>query len=209
MTEIFLINLPRDIHRLDNFKKHYNKHFHHIEAIDGSKEYSTCLFKNWPNLPPNTVNSNNYKALQMSMRKCIIAANEIGTCEWAVVCEDDAELPMSINFSNIVQNFKDSKVIWLDGRNRGGDGFTPGSCMNCVMYHKSVFYFIIKELHPDTSTQMVYWEKENPKKPMLNDFYIPWILKRNKIKVSSYPLVKSQRFKSTITTTQNHNLEYN
>ena len=43
MTEIFLINLPQDTHRLDNFKKYYNKHFHHIEAIDGSKEYSMVV----------------------------------------------------------------------------------------------------------------------------------------------------------------------
>lgn len=198
--EIFLINLPRCKDRLEHFKTFNPNKFHYIEAIDGRVEGDTPLFENWPNLPANKVNANNYKALQLSMRKCIIAAKDMESCEWAVVCEDDAELPVNIDFVQIANKFKDSKGIWLDKRNKGGDGFVPGACMCCVMYHRSIFDFMIKELHPDTSTNMIHWKKERKGTAMVNDYYIAWIFNRNKVKGSSHPIVRSDKFKTTVRT---------
>ena len=143
------------------------------------------------------------------MRKCLMQAKEMNS-EWAVVCEDDAEFPANVNFEEFIMKHKDSKAIWLDGRNtrNNNDGFIPGACMNAVMYHKSIFDVLIKEMHPDTSTLMHLWGVKRKGTPMLNDFYIPFILQENKIKGSNCAVtINCNKFKSTVSCCD-HEKEY-
>jgi len=199
--EIYLINLPRSKDRFDNFMKFYNDMeykvpYHYIEAVDARKLENTVLFKHWHESMDNSKTHNNYKALQLSVVKCLKHA-KLQKSEWAIICEDDAELPKTINFEEVIQNYPDSKVIYLDNRNRGGDGYVPGCCMNCVMYHKSVYDMFIKELDPITS---LYFHKYPRGHKALNDHYIPWLItKVFKIKCSSLPIVNGHGFKSTVT----------
>jgi hypothetical protein len=63
------------------------------------------------------------------------------------------------------------------------------------MYHHSVFDVIIKEYHPDTSK---YIREMVKVKDTLYDWFMAWLFKKLKIKVSSYPIVKGHNFKSTV-----------
>lgn len=198
--EIYLINLPRSKDRFDNFMKFYNDMeykvpYHYIEAVDARKLENSIVFKHWHESMNNSKTHNNYKALQLSVVKCLKYA-KLQQSEWAIICEDDAELPKTINFEKVIQNYPDSKVIYLDNRNRGGDGYVPGCCMNCVMYHKSVYDMFIKELDPRTSS---YFHEYPRGHKAFNDHYIPWLItKVFKIKCSSLPIVNGHGFKSTV-----------
>lgn len=200
--DIYLINLPRSKDRLQNFLNFYKNMkdkvpYYYVEAIDAKKISNTTLFKTWPGDLNQSDTHNNYKALQLSVRKCFIEAKK-NKSEWAIICEDDAELPSDLNFKKVTGMFPDSKIIYLDNRNRGGDGYVPGCCMNCVMYHKDVFDVMINELHPVTSKHFINYPKKRG--VGLNDHYIPWLIKDIfKIKCSSYPIIQGHHFKSTVT----------
>ena len=43
------------------------------------------------------------------MMKCQIA--KMDNVEWAIVCEDDAELPYDLDFDKVIAKYPDSKVI--------------------------------------------------------------------------------------------------
>lgn len=198
--DVFVINIPRHTERLSNFIKHYPDKCHVVQAIEGREHWNTDVMLKWPNMNHSIIASN-YKGLQLSMRKAIITAKEIDS-DWAVVCEDDGEFPKTVDFESIIKRFHDSQVIWLDARNKEGNGYIPYSRMNSVMYHKSVFELMINELHPDTSKEMNQWEKHHKKQVMVNDYYIPWMLSRSGFKVSSMKVVKSnvqtKKFKSSL-----------
>jgi hypothetical protein len=169
--------------------------YHLVEAVDATKLEHTALFNQWHTNMNDSKTHNNYKALQLSVIKCFELA-KLHNSEWAIICEDDAELPRTINFDEIIQTYHDSKVIYLDSRNPGGDGVVPNCCMNCVMYHRSVYDRFIKELNPITSS---HFRKFPKGLKAYNDHYIPWLITNVfKIKCSSLPIVNGHGFKSTI-----------
>ncbi len=196
---MYCINLPRHKERRDHFYKHYNEMVHQVpltlvEAVDAKKHKNSELFMNWPGLSNRDVH-HNYKGLALSMRKCMMQAKKDGV-EWAIICEDDAKLPSSIIFSNIQQKFDESTVVYMDSRNRGGKGVVPGCCMNCVMYHRSVLDYFIRELYPSTSIHLQEYVRGG--RSALNDWFIPWLIKKAGIKCSSHPIVGGHDFKSTL-----------
>ena len=200
-SRIYLINLPRHTARLQNFKWYYdnmNLHFPLtvIDAVDANKFKHTHIFQNWPGLS-NGQTHHNYKGLQLSVIKCLQTAKK-DNVEWAIICEDDAELPHNIDFNEIIAKYSDSKVIYLDSRNKKGDGVVPGCCMNCVMYHNSVFDLFIRELYPYSSL-FIFKYIEQTNEDTLNDWYIPWLIKTAlKIKCSSHPIVNGHKHPSTL-----------
>lgn len=202
-VHIYLMNLPRSKERLNNFRSYYDKMktkkppLTIVEAVDGNAMKDTKLFKKWPGL---TDKHTGYKGVQLSTVKCLeIAYQQKPSLDWAIICEDDAELPDNLDFYKIIETYHDSKVIYLDGRNAKGHGVVPGCCTCCVMYHKSVFADMIKELHPDTSTHLAKY-KPSTGLNSLTDWYIAWLIKhRLNIPCSSHPIVPSGRFKSTFT----------
>jgi len=178
-----------------------------VEAVDKKKIVNTPMLKKWHEtiaLNPQFKSkeesdkfierSTGTKANQLSNVKSLKIAKQ-KKAEWTILCEDDAELPKDIDFENIVKKFPDSKVIYLDNRNRGGDGFTPRCCTSCVMYHRSVLDFFIKERYPETSTQLENFNKTSAF--INNDFYLYWLITTFKIKCSSLPIVPSGRFDTT------------
>jgi hypothetical protein len=203
--DVFVMNLPRHTERLANFKKQYQGTCHVVEAIDGKEEWDSEVMRNWPNMNHSSTASN-YKGLQLSMRKSIVTAKELGS-DWAVVCEDDGEFPKTVDFEAIIKQFVTSQVIWLDARNKEGNGYLPYSRMNAVMYHKSVFDHMIKELHPDTSTEMTHWTTYHKTQAMVNDYYIPWMLSRSEFRISSKKVVRSnvqtRKFSSSLRSDEN------
>ena len=168
-----------------------------VEAVDGNAMKDTELFKKWPGLTDDKTHTG-YKGVQLSTVKCLeLAKEQSPALDWAVICEDDAELPENIDFYKIIETYHDSKVIYLDNRNAKGHGVVPGCCTCCVMYHKSVFADMIKELHPDTSTHIAEY-KPTTGLDTLTDWYIAWLIThRLNIPCSSHPIVQSGRFKST------------
>lgn len=203
---MYVINLKRSTDRKANFEKHrlrvvkgHQWSCEFVEAVDAGRMKNTRLFKKWPGMTQSKTHSN-YKALQLSVVKCLKRARQQNeSVEWAVVCEDDAELPKDLDFEQIVRTYPDSRVIYLDSRNPKGDGVVPGCCMNCVMYHRSVFDAFIKELHPDTSDFVTKYVKET-KAHALNDWYIHWLIRTKHVptKCSSHPIVRGHNFKSTV-----------
>jgi GR25 family glycosyltransferase involved in LPS biosynthesis len=202
---MYVINLKRSADRKENFEKyrsqvvnHHRWHCEFVDAVDAGRMENTRLFKKWPGMTQSKTH-NNYKALQLSVVKCLKRAQQNESVEWAVVCEDDAELPKDLDFNQIVRTYPDSKVIYLDSRNPKGDGVVPGCCMNGVMYHRSVFDTFIKELHPDTSEFLTKYVKEQ-KRHALNDWYIHWLIRTKRVptKCSSHPIVRGHNFKSTV-----------
>tara|TARA_Y100000389_G_C17363752_1_gene465135 strand:- start:321 stop:914 length:594 start_codon:yes stop_codon:yes gene_type:complete len=196
------MNLPRSKDRLDNFRHYYDNMktkkppMTVVEAVDGNAMKDTELFKKWPGL---TDKHTGYKGLQMSNVKCLeLASQQKPSLDWVIICEDDAELPANIDFYKIIETYHDSKVIYLDNRNPKGHGVVPAGCMCCVMYHKSVFADMIKELHPDTSTHIAEY-KPTTGLDTLFDWYMAWLIKhRFNIPCSSHPIVPNGRFKSTV-----------
>jgi len=201
-VHMYLMNLPRSKDRLDNFRRYYDNMkttkppMTVVEAVDGNAMKDTKLFKKWPGL---TDKHTGYKGLQMSNVKCLeLASQQKPSLDWAIICEDDAELPDNIDFYKIIETYHDSKIIYLDSRNAKGHGVVPMCCTCCVMYHKSVFADMIKELHPNTSTHIA---KHKPSTGLdtLTDWYISWLIKhRLNIPCSSHPIVPNGRFKSTV-----------
>jgi len=211
----YLINLPRHTERMRNFKHHFQNTkkppppLTVVQAVDAQEMKHTPLFTNWPGML-NTPTHHNYKALQLSVIKCLEIAQK-AKVEWAIICEDDAELPPDIDFQQIVSLYPDSKVIYLDDRNglqpkelHTGDGMVPGCCMNCVMYHNSVLNTFIKELHPHTGKHFQEYI-EQTQKATLNDWLIPWLITYVfRIKCSSHAVVNGHNFQSTITVSEEH-----
>lgn len=200
---LYVMNLPNNKERLDSFLQHYDKinptynkpPMTVVEAVDGRAMKDTELFKKWPGLTEEHIGT---KGLQMSNVKCFELASLDHSLDWVIICEDDAELPADINFYKIIETYHDSKVIYLDGRNAEGHGVVPGCCTCCVMYHKSVFADMIKELHPDTSTHIAEYEPTTGLNTLF-DWYLAWLIQhRLKIPCSSHPVVPSGRFTSTI-----------
>lgn len=208
---IFVINLSRSKDRLDNFKKYHKEMIRpipltRVEAVDKKDIVNTPLLKKWHesiSLNPQFKSKEEsdkfiqtnigHRGLQLSKAKTLKKAKQTNV-EWTIICEDDAELPKDIDFEAFVNKFSDSKVIYLDNRNRGGDGYIPRCCTSCVMYHRSVLDLFVKELHPETSTQL---ESFNKTAPFINyDFYLYWCITKFKIKCSSLPVVASGRFDS-------------
>ena len=202
-VHMYLMNLPRSKDRLDNFRRYYDNMktkkppMTIVEAVDGNAMKDTELFKKWPGL---TDKHTGYKGLQMSNVKCLeLASQQKPSLDWAIICEDDAELPDNIDFYKIIETYHDSKIIYLDSRNAKGHGVVPMCCTCCVMYHKSVFADMIKELHPNTSTHITK-HKASTGLATLTDWYISWLIKhRLNIPCSSHPIVQSGKFKSTFT----------
>lgn len=208
---IFVINLSRSKDRLDNFKKYYKEMARpipltRVEAVDKKDIVNTQMLKKWHesiSLNPQFKSKEEYdkfikrsmgtRAIQLSNSKTLKRAKQTNA-EWTIICEDDAELPKDIDFEAIVNKFSDSKVIYLDNRNRGGDGFTPRCCLSCVMYHRTILDFFVKERHPETSSQFETFNKTTPF--INNDFYLYWLITKFKIKCSSLPIVPSGRFDS-------------
>ena len=208
---IFVINLSRSKDRLDNFKKYHKEMIHpipftRVEAVDKRKIVNTPMLKKWHEtiaLNPQFKSkeesdkfikrSMGTRSIQLSNVKTLKKAKQTNV-EWTILCEDDAELPKDVNFEDIVKQFPNSKVIYLDNRNRGGDDYTPKCCLSCVMYHRSVLDLFVQELHPETSTQLEIFNKTVP---FINyDFYLYWLITKFKIKCSSLPIVASGRFDS-------------
>ena len=208
---IFVINLSRSKDRLDNFKKYHKEMIRpipltRVEAVDKKDIVNTPLLKKWHKtiaLNPQFKSkeesdkfikrSMGTRAIQLSNAKTLKKAKQTNA-EWTILCEDDAELPKNIDFEAIVNKFSNSKVIYLDNRNKGGDGYTPRCCLSCVMYHRSVLDFFIKERYPETSTQLEIFNKTSPF--INNDFNLYWLITKFKIKCSSLPIVPSGRFDS-------------
>jgi hypothetical protein len=208
---MFVINLSKSKDRFHNFKKYHNNMIHkvpltRVEAVDKKDIVNTPLFKKWhQNIALNPQfkskeESNNYikrtmgtRAILLSNAKTLKIAKQTNP-EWTIICEDDAELPKDINFDAIVKQFPASKVIYLDNRNKGGDGYTPRCCLSCVMYHRSVLDFFVKERNPETSSQLETFNKTVPF--INNDFYLYWLITKFNIKCSSLPIVHSGRFDS-------------
>ena len=208
---IFVINLSRSKDRLDNFKKYHKEMIRpipltRVEAVDKKDIVNTPILKKWhetialnpqfkskeefDNFIKRSVGTN---ALQLSNVKCLKIGKQ-KKAEWTILCEDDAELIKEVDFEAIVNKFSDSKVIYLDNRNRGGDGYIPRCCTSCVMYHRTILDFFVKELDPNISTQLEIFNKTTP---FINfDFYLYWLITKFKIKCSSLPIVPSGRFDS-------------
>jgi hypothetical protein len=208
---MFVINLSRSKDRLVNFKKYHKEMIHpipltRVEAVDKKKIVNTPLLKKWHEtiaLNPQFKSkeesdkfierSMGTNALQLSNVKCLKIGKQ-KKAEWTILCEDDAELPKDIDFEDIAKKFPDSKVIYLDNRNRGGDGYIPRCCTSCIMYHRTILDFFVKELDPNISTQLEIFNKTAP---FINfDFYLYWLITKFKIKCSSLPIVASGRFDS-------------
>lgn len=207
--ELLVINLLRNKDRLNNFLKYYETMhhkipYHRVEAVDGWAMMHTPEFRRWDELltrngyvhPKHTLRTHQgYKGVQMSLIKCLRFAKTLKS-DWAIVCEDDCELPATIDFAKIARTYPDSKVIYLDNRNSGGDGHVPVACMSCVMYHRSVFDIFIKEMDPFKSKHFHKFPKHTPN---IYDWYTHWLIKHAlKIKASSHPIVGSGGFKSTV-----------
>jgi hypothetical protein len=193
--DLFLINLPISTHRRTNFESFYNEMehkvpYHYLEAVDAQQHQNTVLFQTWPNLK-NTHHGT--KALQLSNIQCFKQALLL-KCEWVIICEDDAELPKNINFEDIVNKYHDSKVIYLDNRNRCGDGYVPGCCTNCVMYHNSVIRMMITHLEPSSK---LFIQFANVSNLAVYDFYLNWLLHKLNVKTSSHPIVNGHKFETT------------
>ena len=208
---IFLINLSRSKDRLENFKKYHKEMTHkialtRIEGVDKHNIASTQMIQKWNeriSFNPQFKSKEQFdkfkthtmqtKALQLSNIKCMKLAKK-KQVEWTIICEDDAELPKDIDFEAIVKEFSDSKVIYLDNRNKGGNGYTPRCCTSCVLYHHSILDFFIKEFDPERSSELDTFCKTSP---FVNgDFYEYWLITKFKVKCSSRPVVPSGRFES-------------
>ena len=188
-VKYYLINLPHRQNKRQNFEQHFGTNYIHMEAVDGRtlKNSWTCLDEH-----------QGYKGLQMSNIKVLNHALKNGF-EYIVVFEDDAEPPP--NFNSIVletiSRFPDSKIIYMDSRNASGHNIVPGCCTCAVVYHKSVFELLRKELDPVQSEIMkTYREKYG--KNCLYDWLLADILLANNVPCSSHPIVPSGRFKSDI-----------
>lgn len=205
--KFYLINLQRDKHRLSNFVKHFPTNFTIIPAVDKRKSENFPLWR--CNIDP----SRGTKALQLSIINVLKQAKQ-DKCEWAVIFEDDAEPPKDFlcHLQNALNKHRDSKVIYMDIRNSvesrksilskirqviyRGDGIIPVSCTNCVVYHKSIFDIMIRELNPNTSLYMQkYYHKG---KACNSDFYAHWLLTYLNIKGSNYPIVENAKVESTL-----------
>jgi hypothetical protein len=196
----YLISLPKNIERRQNFEKYYKGDYEYIEAIDATTSKYTDLFKNWGCLKPD--GNNGAKALQLS--NCKIFDDAIKkNYTWIVIFEDDAEPVQNFNEQiNYLINIKyrDSPVIYLDARNKMGEGVRPGCCLAGVLYHKSVFHLLSKELNPLTSSYMQNYNYK-PKKIVTSndcifDYLLANLLEYYNIKTSSEPIVYSDRFES-------------
>lgn len=194
--DIFLINLKQSDDRRTNFERFHHQMvhkvpYHHVQAVDANVMKHTTMFQTWPSLR-NTYHGT--KALQLSNIKCLKRAIALRS-EWAIICEDDAELPKTVSFRQVVKKYPNSKVIYMDNRNQGGDGVVPGCCTNCVMYHKSVFADLVRHLDPRSPLYIEFASKCEA--PMF-DFYLSWLLRRLSIHTSSHPLIGGHRFDTTL-----------
>jgi len=197
---VYLISLPKNTERRINFEKKYKGKYDYVPAVDGGANKDTDLFKNWSCLTDGHAGT---KGLQMSNVKIFQDAIKKGY-EWILIFEDDAEPPGDFDFIVLetIKKYPDSRVIYLDNRNKGGDGFIPGCCTSCLLYHNSVFELLARELNPETSLYM----KDYANKPKeivqhtdcLFDWFLANTLAHYNIKTSSEPLVASDGFKSDI-----------
>jgi hypothetical protein len=197
---VYLINLDKSQDRLEMFKKYCKYPFTRVYAIDGEKMKDVKWFKEWPWYKTDEneygITKGHYgtKGITLSYIKTLKIA-KTDKCEWAIICEDDAKL-FEIDWNSIVSRFNDSKVIYLDKRNKEGDGVIPGCCRICVMIHSSVFDTLINELHPLTSKLLKPYIDEGC--TPLGDLFLAYVLKTKNIKTSSYPIVSSTGMISTI-----------
>ena len=207
---MLVMNLRRDTNRLSNFLKYYENMTHKIplhvvDAVDGASMMNTKHFKDWDEImrkngyfhPSHTSKTHqSYKGVQMSLVKSLKLAKKL-RLNWVVVCEDDAEPDKNLNFKDVLDLYPDSKVIYMDDRNPGGDGYVPMACINCAIYHSSIFDALIKELDPLTSKYYRDYPKQTPN---IYDWYIHWLITQKlKVKGSSHPVVGGHKFDSTLT----------
>ena len=200
-VHVYLINLPKNTERKDNFEKYYKGKYQIIEAVDGKSLVDSPLFKNW-----SCIKNKDYKfgtkALQLSNLKCFEDAKK-NNYEWILIFEDDAEPPVDIDkrIQEIIYKYSDSKVIYLDNRNEEGEGLIPMCCTSALLYNNSTFDLLLKELNPETSDIMKNYYNENkylPHEDCNFDFLLADILHKYNIKTYSVALVQSGRFTTTI-----------
>jgi len=198
---VYLISLPKNADRRENFEKFYKGKYQYFEAVNGSELKGTNVNNIWNCLPPD--GHYGYKGLQLSNMKIFEDAIK-NNYEWIVIFEDDAEPPKDFNnkLMKIMKKYSDSRVIYLDARNSGGDGVIPGCCTACVLYHKSVFILLAQELNPEKSIYMQDYKNKTKKiindNVCLYDWYLANLLSHYKIKTSSEPIVISDKIGSTI-----------
>jgi hypothetical protein len=204
---VYLISLPKNADRRENFEKFYKGKYQYFEAVNGSELNGTNVNNIWNCLPPDA----NYgtKGLQLSNIKIFEDAIK-NNYEWILIFEDDAEPPKDFNNKLIktMKKYSDSRVIYLDARNQGGDGVTPECCLACVLYHKSVFILLVQELNPEKSIYMQDYKIKDKKikndNVCLYDWYLSNLLSHYKIKTSSEPIVISNNLGSTIDSPEEH-----
>lgn len=210
---MLVMNLRKSTDRLSNFLKYYENMTHKIplhvvDAVDGMSMMNTKHFKDWDEImrkngyfhPSHTLTTHqSYKGVQMSLLKSLKLAKKL-RLNWVVVCEDDVEPDKNLNFKDVLDLYPDSKIIYMDDRNAGGDGYVPTACANCTIYHSSIFNTLINELDPLTSKYYRDYPKQTPN---IYDWYIHWlIMQKLKVKGSSHPVVGGHKFESVLTHTQ-------
>lgn len=196
----YLINLKKNTDRLNNFSNNFSDKFKVIEAINGKEFINNnvdfdfkCITKDYAG----------YIGLHLSMVKTWKEALK-DNCEWALVFEDDSEIPNHFikYYKKIPTILNKYKVINIDNRNKNGK-FIPGCCLAGVFYHKSILQFLIN-LFDFKNSNFIKNYKQKYNKTCLNDYLLHDILESYKIPTYTLPLVKSGNeagFKSTISPT--------
>ena len=171
--------------------------FKRIEAING-KEF----VKNNADFDFKCITKDHagYVGLHLSMVKTWKEALK-DNCEWALVFEDDSEIPNNFikYYKKIPTILNKYKVINIDNRNKKGE-FIPGCCTAGIFYHKSILQFLIDSFDFKNSNFIKNY-KQKYNKTCLNDYLLHDILESYKIPTYTLPLVKSGKeagFKSTI-----------
>ena len=192
-TCVFLLNLDRSTDRLANFRYHYSDAFTRVPAADAETLRHSPYFKHYPCLTNGTTHTN-YKALILSTVWAMRVA-VINDCAWTVIFEDDAEPPPDLSYERVIRAGKGADVIYLDKRNRAG-WVIPGCCMSGMIYSRRILKRLVLEMDWPFSQRMMHYRKKN----CLNDWFVHDTLKQWGVKVFSHPLVRSGRFKTTVST---------
>jgi hypothetical protein len=185
----YLINFSENTERKNNFEQFFKKEYIRFEAVHGH------LFDDdaWPCLKGQY----GYRGLQMSnvnIFKDAISRD----FSYIVIFEDDAEPPPDFETKviNKLDEFPNLRVINLDNRNPEGLT-TPDCCTSAVLYHKSVFDLLIRELDPTTSSIMQVYHYEQGR-PCLFDWLLNHVIVSYNVPCYTLPIVPSGQFPSEI-----------
>ena len=208
--DIFINNELYTISYVINLEHHENRRqnmINQLTDLDMPYEIVKAVDKNTDFIPDFPC-INNYKpgtkAIQMSNIKVfeeVLMSNN--NSEYFLMFEDDSEIPQGFKQKvyELISKYPNIKVFNLDGR-------TKHKCvkghrqhgMSCMLIHKSICSFLIKEMHPLTSEYMSdYTIREINSDPRcIHDGYVANLLYRYKIPSMCAPLVGSGNYKTSI-----------